>query len=64
MALKEKLLIVWILCSMLAAFLASHAMAIIVAGLENSCALTLVAAIASKGGCGIFQLREFLNGFL
>jgi hypothetical protein len=55
MALKEKLLIVWILCSMLAAFLASHAMAIIVAGLENSCALALVAAIALKVAVAFFS---------
>ena len=57
MALKEKFLILWILCAMLVAFLASHAMAVIVAGLENACAFAFVPALFVKlaavlFGCG------------
>jgi hypothetical protein len=45
MALKEKFLILWILGAILLAFLASHAMAIVVAGFENACAFRIVPAV-------------------
>jgi len=45
MALKEKFLILWILCAMLVAFLASHAMAILIAGLERACAFAWIPAL-------------------
>jgi len=48
MALKQKFLILWILGAMLAAFIASHTLALIRAGLENSCAFGFVPAVALK----------------
>jgi hypothetical protein len=48
MALKEKFLILWILCAMLVAFLVSHAMAILVASLENACAFAFIPALLLK----------------
>jgi hypothetical protein len=48
MALKQKFLIVWILGAMLAAFIASHALAIIRMSLENSCAFGIVPGIVLK----------------
>jgi len=48
MALKEKFLILWILCAILVAFLASHAMALLVAALEHACAFAFVPALFVK----------------
>jgi hypothetical protein len=55
MALKEKLLILWILCAMLAAFLASHMVAIVVQGFENSCAFAFVPAVVLRMAVAFFS---------
>jgi len=53
MSLKEKLLILWILCSMLVAFIISHIVSFVVAGIENSCAF--IPAVAVKVAAAVFS---------
>jgi hypothetical protein len=57
MAIKEKFLIVWILGSMAVAFLASHALGCLVAGVENACAFgfafTVLGSFAAALFCGL-----------
>jgi hypothetical protein len=57
MAIKEKFLIVWILGSMAMAFLASHALGLLAAGLENACAFgfgfSVLGSCAASLFCGL-----------
>jgi len=55
MALKQKFLILWILAAMLLSFLASHTLAVIAAGIENSCAFAFVPAVALKVAAAFFS---------
>jgi len=55
MSLKEKLLILWILCSMLVAFIISHIVSFVVAGIENSCAFAFIPAVAVKVAAAVFS---------
>jgi hypothetical protein len=54
MAIKEKFLIVWILASMVAAFLVSHALGCLVAGLENACACGFASAVLVNVAAALF----------
>ena len=55
MALKEKFLVLWILGAMLLTFLASHTLAILVAGIENACAFGFVPAVLVKMAAALFS---------
>jgi hypothetical protein len=55
MSLKEKFLILWILGAMLLAFLASHTLAVLVAGFENACAFGYVPVVAVKLAAALFS---------
>jgi hypothetical protein len=59
MAIKEKFLIVWILGSMVMAFLSSHALGLLAAGLENACAFgfgfSVLGCFAATLFCGLYS---------